>query len=146
MFHERMCEIIYWAHGVKISRDILYKFRKDNFEEFTSNIGKTLKNILESLNIEFSDVLSYDKQYVKVMGEWMYKLTAMDSVTGHVYDFCVATKDEFDREYVKNFLKPLIDEYNINIVVTYGDNMYTSVLDELDETSTLWISCYAKSL
>ena len=59
------------------------------------------------------------------------KLTAMDSVTGQVYDFCVATKEEFDQEFVKTFLKPLIDEFEIKVVVTDGDNMYPGVLEEL---------------
>ena len=30
--YEKMVEIIYWAHGVKISRETLYKFRKDNIK------------------------------------------------------------------------------------------------------------------
>ena len=129
--YEKMSEIIYWACGVEISRETLYKFRKENFKEFTSNIRIKLEELRKLAGIEFSDVLSYDEQYVKVMGEWMFKLTAMDSVTGHVYDFCVATKEEFNQEFVKSFLKPLVDEFKINVVVTDGDNMYPAVLDEL---------------
>ena len=52
------------------------------------------------------------------MGEWMYKLTDIDSKTGYVHDFCIAKKKEFNREFVKNFLKPIIDENKIHTVVT----------------------------
>ena len=40
----------------------------------------------------------------------MYKLTALDPNTGHVFDFCIATHDEFNAEFVYDFLKPLVDK------------------------------------
>lgn len=109
--YEKMCEIIYWAHGVEIGRETLYKYRKENFANFVAKIRKQLSELLKELNIEFGRVLCYDEQYVLVMGEWMYKLTAIDSKTGHVHDFCIATKKEFNQEFVKNFLKPIVEKY-----------------------------------
>ena len=65
------------------------------------------------------------------MGEWMYKLTAMDSVTGHVYDFCIATKKEYDQKFVKSFLEPIVKEHKIKVIVTDGAPLYPSVMEEL---------------
>ena len=129
--YEKMAEIIYWAHGVKISRETLYKFRKDNFDEFVSKIRKELLDMYEEQKIEFSKVLSFDEQYVRVMGEWMYKLTALDPTTGHVFDFIIATHDEFDAEFVYNFLKPLVDKFNIKTIVTDGAKMYPAIMKKL---------------
>ena len=129
--YEKMVEIIYWAHGVKMSRETLYKFRKDNFEGFVSKIRKQLSELYEEQKIEFSNVLSFDEQYVLVMGEWVYKLTALDSNTGHVFDFCIATHDEFNAEFVYNFLKPLVDKFEIETIVTDGAKMYPAIMKKL---------------
>ena len=129
--YEKMAEIIYWAHGVKISRETLYKFRKDNFEGFVAKIRKQLSEMYEEHEIDFSDVLSFDEQYVLVMGEWVYKLTALDPNTGHVFDFCIATHDEFNAEFVYNFLKPLVDKFEIKTIVTDGAKMYPAIMKKL---------------
>ena len=105
-----MAEIIYWAHGVKISRETLYKFRKENFDGFVFKIRKQLSEMYKEHKIEFSKVMDFDEQYVLVMGEWVYKLTALDPNTGHVFDFCIATHDEFNADFVYTFLKPLVDK------------------------------------
>lgn len=129
--YEKMSEIIYWSQGVIISRETLYRFRKEHFDEYVSKIHKKLEYQRKQSNIEFSNVLAFDEQYVLVMGEWMYKLTALDPVTGHIHDFSIATKEEFNREYVKNFLKPLVSEFNIKTIVTDGAKMYPSIMKEL---------------
>ena len=126
-----MTEIIYWTHGVQISRDTLYKFRKEYFNDFISKLREELREQLEQSHIQFSEVLSFDEQYVKVMGEWIYKVTAMDSVTGHVYDIAIATKEEYDKEYVINFLKPLVEKFSIEVLVTDGAKMYPEIMEEL---------------
>lgn len=130
--YEKMAEIIYWAHGVKISRETLYKFRKDNFEGFVSKIRKQLLQFYEEQKIEFSKVMSFDEQYVLVMGEWVYKLTALDPNTGHVFDFCIATHDEFNADFVYNFLKPLVDKFEIETIVTDGAKMYPAIMKKLN--------------
>lgn len=58
--YEKMSEIIYWACGVEINRGRLYKFRKENFKGFTSNIRIKLEESRKSQGIKFSDVLYYD--------------------------------------------------------------------------------------
>ena len=129
--YEKMAEIIYWACGVKISRETLYKFRKDNFEGFVSKIRKQLSEMYEEHKIEFSKVMDFDEQYVLVMGEWVYKLTALDPNTGHVFDFCIATHDEFNADFVYNFLKPLVDKFEIETIVTDGAKMYPAIMEKL---------------
>ena len=129
--YEKMAEIIYWAHGVKISRETLYKFRKENFDGFVSKIRKQLSEMYEEHKIEFSNVMDFDEQYVLVMGEWVYKLTALDPNTGHVFDFCIATHDEFNAEFVYKFLKPLVDKFEIETIVTDGAKMYPAIMKKL---------------
>ena len=65
------------------------------------------------------------------MGEWVYKLTALDPTTGHVFDFCIATHDEFNAEFVYNFLKPLVDKFEIETIVTDGAKMYPAIMKKL---------------
>ena len=59
--YEKMCEIIYWAHGVEISKETLYKYRKQNFAGFIAKIRKQLEEMRKELNIEFGRVLCYDE-------------------------------------------------------------------------------------
>ena len=66
--YEKMAEIIYWAHGVKISRETLYKFRKENFDGFVFKIRKQLSEMYKEHKIEFSKVMDFDEQYVLVYG------------------------------------------------------------------------------
>ena len=60
--YERMFEIIFWAHGVKISRTTLYKFKKEKFDEYISKMKENLKKYRKEFKIKFSDVLTYDEQ------------------------------------------------------------------------------------
>lgn len=55
----KMAEIIYWAHGVKISRETLYKFRKDNFDGFVSKIRNQLSKMYEEHEIEFTKGIEF---------------------------------------------------------------------------------------
>ena len=55
----------------------------------------------------------------------------MNPITGHLYDFCIATKEEFNQEYIKKFLEPLVKKYNIEVVVTDGAKMYIAIMKEL---------------
>ena len=50
---KEMAEIIYWAHGVKISRETLYKFLKENFDGFVFKIRKQLSEMYKEHKIEF---------------------------------------------------------------------------------------------
>ena len=58
--YERLSEIIYWTHGVKVSRTTLYKFKKEKFDEYVSKMREDLKKYREEFKIEFSNVLAYD--------------------------------------------------------------------------------------
>ena len=62
----------------------------------------------------------------------MLKLTTLDPNSGHVFDLFIATKKEFNREFIKNFLKPIIDEFKIDTVVRNGAKMYPSIIKELN--------------
>ena len=123
---------------MKISRFTLYKFKKEKFDEYVSKIRKDIKKYREEFKIEFSDDLAYDEQYVYVKNEWMLKLTALDPNSSHVFDFCIATKKEFNQEYVKNFLKSIINEFKIDTVVTYGSKMYPSIMKKLNVKHKLY--------
>ena len=85
----------------------------------------------EEHKIEFSKVMNFDEQYVRVMGEWVYKLTALEPNTGHVFDFCIATHEEFNAKFVYKFLKPLVDKFEIETIVTDGAKMYPTIMKKL---------------
>ena len=116
---------------LKLAEKHCTNFRKENFDGFVSKIRKQLSEMYEEHEIEFSKVMDFDEQYVLVMGEWVYKLTALDPTTGHVFDFCIATHDEFNAEFVYNFLKPLVDKFEIETIVTDGAKMYPAIMKKL---------------
>ena len=55
----------------------------------------------------------------------------MNPITGQVYDFNIATKEEFNQEYIKKFLEPIVKKYNIEVIVTGGAKMYPAIMKEL---------------
>ena len=71
--YENTSEILKLTNGTKIRRDTLFKLTMEKAEE------------LKTQKIEFSEVLSFDEQYIPIMGEMTYKLTAMDPKTNYIY-------------------------------------------------------------
>lgn len=82
---------------------------------------------MKNMKLNLLKVLNFDEQYVLVMGEWVYKLTALDPNTGHVFDFCIATHDEFNAEFVYNFLKPFIAR-NLRFFSNFFINQFITLL------------------
>ena len=60
--YEKMAEIIYWAHGVKISRETFVQIleKKISMDLFLK-IRKQLSEIYEEHEIEFSKVMDFDE-------------------------------------------------------------------------------------
>ena len=61
---------------------------------------------LKTNEIEFSEVLSFDEQYIPIIG-WndLYRLTAMDPKTNYIYFENLVTDEEFTSENIKKTIK-----------------------------------------
>ena len=129
--YEKITEIIYLTKNVKIRRDTLFKFFKENACDFLSKKEKENEEERIRQNIEFSEVLSYDEQYVLVDGVWKYRLTGMDPVSKWVYKTIYIEKEDFTHEAIKRFIKSIMDITTIKTLVTDGSNRYPKVAEEL---------------
>ena len=57
-------EIIKLFTGVKIPRNTLYEYAKVNHDAFVEKHNKIIEEAIKNQKIKFSEVLSYDEQYV----------------------------------------------------------------------------------
>ena len=129
--YEKITEIIKLTKHVNIRRDTLFKFFKENSEEFLSKKEKENEEERIRQNIKFSKVLSYDEQYVSVEEDWKYRLTGMDPVTKWVYKTKYVEKDDFTHETIKEFIQSIMDITPITTLVTDGSKRYPKVAEEL---------------
>ena len=91
-----------------------------------------MQQAVKEADIEFSDSLSYDEQYVFTADAGgVYRLSAIDPVSNYPYANIILKKDEFSSENIKNFLQPIVDEYDIKTIVTDGAISYPAIVAEL---------------
>lgn len=114
-----------------MKRETLYRFHKNNSKEYLDKEEKKQEKEAKEKNIEFSNIISYDEQYLFVNGVLTYRLTAIDPVTKWVHSNKIVKKEEFNLETIKNFLKPIIEKTNVDTIVTGGSNKYPALIKEL---------------
>ena len=130
--YQQAAEILYMFTGCEIRRDTTYKFCDEEINEFLIKKEKEIEQVVKEAKITFSDSLSYDEQYVFTADEgWVYRLSAIDPVTNYPYANIILKKDEFNSENIKKFLQPIIDEQEIETIITDGAIAYPSIIKEL---------------
>ena len=130
--YQQATEILYLFTECEIRRDTTYKFCDEEINEFLIEKEKETQQLVEEANIEFSDSLSYDEQYVFTTDDgWVYRLSAIDPVSNYPYANIILKKDEFNSENIKKFLQPIIDEQGIETIVTDGAISYPAIIKEL---------------
>ena len=130
--YQQAAEIIYMFTGCEIRRDTTYKFCDEEINEFLIHKEKEVQQAVNEANIEFSDCLSYDEQYVFTVDEgWVYRLSALDPVSYYPYANIILKKDEFNSDNIKKFLQPIVKEYEIKTIVTDGAIAYPAIIEEL---------------
>lgn len=129
--YQKEVERLELEKGVQIRRETFYKFHAKNSDKYLENNEKKQKEELKNKNIKFSNILSYDEQYISINGEIIYRLTGMDPITKWVYKNELITEEEFNSETIKNFIKPIINKNNIEIIITDGSNKYPQIIEEL---------------
>ena len=130
--YQQAAEILYMFTGCEIRRDTTYKFCDAEINEFLIKKEKEIQQAVKEANIEFSDSLSYDEQYVFTTDAgWVYRLAAIDPVSNYPYANIILKKDEFNSENIKKFLQPIVDEHEIKTIVTDGAISYPSIVAEL---------------
>ena len=129
--YQKEAERLELEKGVQICRETLFKFLDKNSNEYLDNKENKQKKEFKNKNIRLINILSYDEQYIPIKGEIIYRMTAMDPITKWVYKNELITEEEFNSETIKNFLKSIIDENNIEIIITDGSNKYPSIIEDL---------------
>ena len=96
----------------------MYEYAKNNFEDFVDKHNNTIEEGIKAQEIEFSNVVCYDEQYVLENNEWVYKMMAFRSQYPNTYNsFKVVRKRRFQHtNSCKKFLKPIVDEHNIKVM------------------------------
>ena len=110
----------------------MYEYAKNNFENFVDKHNNTIEEGIKAQEIEFSNVVCYDEQYVLENNEWVYKMMALDPSTKYIYAFKVVRKEDFNTQTVVKFLKPIVDEHNIKVMSADGAKINKKVVEELN--------------
>lgn len=129
--YQKEAERLKSQKNIDMKRETLYRFHKNNSKEYLDKEEKKQEKEAKEKNIEFSNIISYDEQYLFVNGVLTYRLTAIDPVTRWVHSNQIVKKEEFNLETIKNFLKPIIEKTNAETIVTDGSNKYPELIKEL---------------
>ena len=130
--YQKQSEIIKLFTDIDITRNRLYEYAKNNFEDFVDKHNNTIEEGIKTQEIEFSNVVCYDEQYVLENNEWVYKMMALDPSTKYIYAFKVVRKKDFNTQTVVKFLKPIVDEHNIKVMSADGAKINKKVAEELN--------------
>lgn len=101
-------------------------------DTYVSKMNEKLLEDIKTNNIEFSNVISYDEQYVLTNKGWKPKLMALDPKTKFIYDYLIVDPEDFDVECALNFLKPLVEEHNIKYLSGDGSKLNKKVSELLN--------------
>ena len=130
--YQKQSEIIKLFTGIDITRNRLYEYTKNNFEDFVSKHNNIIEKAIKDQKIEFSNVVCYDEQYVLENNEWVYKMMALDPRTKYIYSFKVVRKKDFNLKTVVKFLKPIVEEHNIKVMSCDGAKINAKAAEELN--------------
>ena len=129
--YQKESERLKHEKNINISRETLYKYHKNNSGEYLDKQEKKQENEAKEKNIQFSNIISYEEQYLIVKGILTYRLTAIDPVTKWVHSNQIVENENFNAETIKNFLKPIKEKTNADTIVTDGSNKYPVIMEEL---------------
>ena len=129
--YEKMSEIIELMHGHAPSRQTILNHIEKNEEEFLEKEEKKLEEELKKAGIEPSGVYHYDEQYLFINGKLYIRLVILDNKTKMIIAKELIPSIEFNKNFVRNFLKSSFKGLPLKGIITDGVNYYQEIIDEL---------------
>ena len=131
MSYEKMSEMIELIYGHAPSRQTILNHIEKNEEEFLEKEEKKLEKSLKKAGIKPSGVYHYDEQYLFVNGKLYIRLVILDNKTNMIIAKKLIHSTEFNKNFVRNFLKNNLEGLPLKGMVTDGVNYYQEIIDEL---------------
>jgi transposase-like protein len=147
IFKDKLIELFKTGYkSLRNSSDDLSNFFgvKISYQTINNWMQKTTKNHISNIETNYSGYYSYDEQYVKIKGIWMYRLTLFDQILNIPVNEKISpdkkytTIIQFIRESTKN--KPLI------AITTDHVPEYKNIMDELKVKHQLCIFHFYKMI
>jgi len=128
---EKMSEIIEMFYGHAPARQTILNNINNNSEEFFKKEEEMIENELQKAGIKPSGIYHYDEQYLFVSTGLYLRLIILDNKTKMVIAEDLVSSKEFNKKFVKNFIKSNLEDLPLKGIVTDGVNYYQEIIDEL---------------
>ena len=128
---EKLSEIIQVFTGVYVPPERICEIYQEGIKWKIFNDLEELQNEVRKGNIELSGIIHYDEQFLWVKHQRYVRLTIIDAKCRLILQDIVVPRQEFNKYFVKNFLKESIEGFDIHTIVTDGHRSYPEIIDEL---------------
>jgi hypothetical protein len=128
---EKIGEMIELFTGVKLSRQTILNYAMLNEDKFFEEQYAEINAELERLGITPSGVYHYDEQYTFINRHLYLRLAILDTNTIMPIAKDLIISDDFNKEYVRDFLNKNLKDLPLKGMVTDGLNYYPELIDEL---------------
>ena len=129
--YSKMSEIIYLFTGIEIDRRRIFDIVEDNFDSFANKCINQVKKELEALGINPGEAVHYDEEFIWINHQLYVRLTIVDALNRIIIADHIVPRENFNRTYIKYFLKISLKDLNVNFIVTDGDVRYAHIIEEL---------------
>ena len=124
-------EIVNEQFNLNISRQSIYLHEKELSPQYIYNKEQEILKEIKKLNIKPSGYYSYDEEFIKINKKIYVRLALIDVHTKMIINDELIPKDQFNKEYIKKFLKESTDGIKLKTIITDGYRSYPEIIERL---------------
>ena len=142
----KLSEILEVIYGVHIPKERICELFEEHVRLKIYNNVQKIQEDIRNGKIQLIGVICYDEQYLWVKHQKYVRLTIIDAGSRAILQDMVIPNDEFNRHFLKKFLKDSINGLDIDTIVTDGHRMYSSIIEDLGLEHQIYVFHKMKNL
>lgn len=129
--YQKKAELIELENKVQFSRQTAYYLASKYSDTYIEEKEKEVNELLKKANIEPSGIYHYDEEYLEKNGEEVVRLSIIDAVNNLIINDQFIYKKDFDKDFIKIFLKYSLDGLPKKVLVTDGHPAYPDIIEQV---------------
>ena len=129
--YENTTELINQDKNLNISKQSIYNYERKSCRTSLAEREAALWNEIKRLEIKESGYYHYDEEFIKINGDVYVRLSIIDAHTRIIINDIIIPKDQFNKEYIKEFFIDSLNGLELNTIITDGHRSYPEIIDEL---------------
>ena len=129
--YDNTAELINEDKKLDISRQSVYNYERESCITVLPQREAKLWKKIKKLEIKASGYYHYDEEYIKINNEVYVRLSLIDAHTRIIINDVIIFKNQFNKDYIRYFLKDSLKGFKLDTIITDGHRAYPEIIDEL---------------